>query len=128
MTGAGERRIDRLSAAAALFSGLWRADGEVAGIAYLADDDRLVALRLIRGDADRVAVPPRTLTLDALAFGANAIIVAHNHPSGDAQPSHHDLAHLRCVARTLKALDIRLVDHLIVTRDKITSLRALGIM
>ncbi|MFD1787687.1 JAB domain-containing protein [Sphingomonas floccifaciens] len=123
-----EQRIDRLSRATALFAGLARADSEVAGIAYLAEDARLLALRVIRGGADRVAVPPRLLTLDALAFNARAVIVAHNHPSGDPQPSRHDLAHLRCAARTLGALDIRLIDHLIVTRETMTSLRALGMI
>lgn len=121
-------RIDRLSRAQAMFAGLARASGEMAGVAYLTADARVLALRFIPGDADRVTVPPRTLAIDALAFGAHGVIVAHNHPSGDPAPSRHDLDHARTVARALGLIDVRLVDHLIVTVGGITSLRAMGMM
>ncbi|WP_294302694.1 JAB domain-containing protein [uncultured Sphingomonas sp.] len=121
-------RIDRLSQARALFAGLARAEGEVAGVAYLGVDAQVVGLRLIAGGADQVSVPPRTLTLDALAFGAEGVIVAHNHPSGDPAPSRHDLDHARSLARALALMDVRLVDHLIVTAHATTSLRAMGVV
>lgn len=121
-------RIDRLSHARALFAGLARARGEVAGVAYLAADARVLALRIIPGGADSVTVPPRTLARDALGFGADAVIVAHTHPSGDATPSRQDLDHVRATARALGLIDVRLVDHLIVTTDTVTSLRAMGML
>ncbi|WP_294291112.1 JAB domain-containing protein [uncultured Sphingomonas sp.] len=121
-------RIDRLSKARALFAGLARAESEVAGVAYLSVDSRVLGLRLIAGGADQVRVPPRTLTSDALAFGADGVIVAHNHPSGDPAPSRHDLDHARSLARALALMDVRLVDHLIVTAHATTSLRAMGVV
>jgi DNA repair protein RadC len=122
------RTIDRLSAARALFACLRRARVEFAGIAYLARDHRVLGIRLIRGSTDAVAVAPRTLTIDALAFGAHGVIVAHNHPSGDARPSDHDLAHARRVAQALGAVEIRLLDHLVIAGRDTTSLRAMGVL
>lgn len=121
-------RIDRLSAACAFFSGLRDATDEFAGVAYLARDRRVLGLRMIRGLRDRVQVAPRTLAIDALAFGANGVVVAHNHPSGDPCPSDHDLDHARRVARALAAIDVRLVDHLVIAGGGVTSLRALGMV
>jgi DNA repair protein RadC len=122
------RRIDRLSAAYALFGCLKVASEEFAGIAYLARDRRVLGVRLIRGGRDRVSVAPRMLTIDALAFGATGVVMAHNHPSGDARPSDHDVAHARHMARTLGAVDVRLLDHLVIAGGQVTSLRALGVL
>ena len=123
-----ERRIDRLSAAHALFGHLGGACHEFAGIAYLARDRRVLGLRLIRGGHDWVGVAPRMLTIDALAFGATDVVMAHNHPSGDARPSDHDLAHARRVSRALGAVEVRLLDHLVIAGGEMTSLRALGML
>lgn len=122
------RRIDRLSAAHALFARLGQAGEEYAAVAYLARDRRVLGTRLIGGGRDWVSVPARMVTIDALAFGAGGVVVAHNHPSGDASPSVHDLAHARRVARALSAVDIRLVDHLVIAGDRVSSLRALGVL
>ncbi|WP_326525014.1 JAB domain-containing protein [Sphingomonas sp.] len=126
--GGGEPRIERLSCAHRLFGRLALADGEVAGIAYLARDRRVLGLRLVRGGRDWVDLAPRRLVIDALGFGASGIVVAHNHPSDDARPSAHDLAHARRLARALEPIGIRLLDHLVVTRAGITSLRAKGLL
>lgn len=124
----GKRRIERLSAAHALFARLGHAAEEFAGVAYLAHDRRVLGTRLIRGGHDWVSVSARMLTIDALAFGAGGVVVAHNHPSGDVRPSVHDLAHARRVARALGAVDVRLIDHLVIAGDRVTSLRALGVL
>ncbi len=106
MTGASFR-IDRLSAACALFAGLRDAAEEFAGVAYLARDRRMLGIRIVRGDRDRVVLPPRTLAIDALTFGAHGVVVAHNHPSGDPRPSDHDLDHAARVARALATIDVK---------------------
>jgi DNA repair protein RadC len=54
--------------------------------------------------------------------------MAHNHPSGDPTPSAADRDMTRLLARTLGALDIRLLDHLIVTLSGTTSFRRLGLL
>ncbi len=122
------RRIDGLSAAGDLFSCLRDARDEYAGVAYLGGDRRLLAVRFIRGGRDWVSIAPRTLTIDALAFRAEAVVMAHNHPSGDPEPSRHDLDHVRRVSRALSAVDVRLLDHLVIAGEAVTSLRAMGVV
>ncbi len=63
---------------------------------------------------------------DAVRACAAAIIVAHNHPSGDAGPSGEDLRITAELAEAGRLLDIELLDHLVIGRGRWTSLRALG--
>lgn len=88
--------------------------------------------RLIRdetvaqGSIDRTPFYPREILKRALELGSTAIILVHNHPSGDLTPSESDL---RATARIIEAgaaLDIALHDHLIVGPSGWASLRALG--
>ncbi|MBR0553264.1 JAB domain-containing protein [Stakelama marina] len=112
-----------------MFGNLAGERSEVAAFAYFADGLRLVGARYIRGGlVDRAEVPLRTVASDALAFGANAVAVAHNHPSGNAQPSRGDIAATRMLARVLHPLGVRVVDHWIVTRAEIRSFSALGLL
>lgn len=78
---------------------------------------------LVIGAAGYVAVRARELFGRALALGAGGLLLAHNHPSGQCRPSAEDLAatdRMRAIAR---ALDITLLDHLILTRTDIYSIR-----
>ena len=106
----------------------YRARFEVAAIAYVAADRRILGLRLVPGGADWVDVGPRTLAIDALAFGARGVVMAHNHPSGDPTPSAYDLAHACRLARALAAIEVRVIDHLVVATHGVVSLRAMGIV
>jgi DNA repair protein RadC len=65
---------------------------------------------------------------DALVFDAAAVVMAHNHPSGDATPSAADRSMTKRLARMLDALGICLFDHLVITGDVVTSFRALGLL
>lgn len=80
------------------------------------------------GDAGSVDVPLRAILHDALAFEARALILAHNHPGGDATPSRADKAVTRRLADLTRPLDIRLLDHLIFAGESWTSFRALGLL
>ena len=62
----------------------------------------------------------------ALALGAAGFVLAHNHPSGDCRPSADDLAGTRQIAGIAEALELTLIDHLIVTRRCVYSMRAGG--
>ncbi|WP_255548084.1 JAB domain-containing protein [Erythrobacter ani] len=62
----------------------------------------------------------------ALSLGARNIIIAHNHPSGDCRPSERDLLATRRLVEVGKALDIELIDHLIITHRSVYSMRAGG--
>jgi DNA repair protein RadC len=60
--------------------------------------------------------------------GAQGIILAHNHPSGSSEPSKADIDATRRLAGLLEELDLLLVDHLIVGRSEITSMRKGGFL
>jgi DNA repair protein RadC len=62
----------------------------------------------------------------ALGLHAKAVVVFHNHPSGDPQPSDEDVAYTRRLASAAKLLDIDLVDHLVLGRRRYLSMKARG--
>ena len=101
---------------------------EACAILYLDAERRLVGSRHVAGSIDTVPLAVRTVAADALAFGAQSAVIAHNHPSGDAEPSAGDLAFTRALARGLDALNVTLRDHVILTRSTATSLRARGVL
>lgn len=79
-----------------------------------------------RGTVDHVPVYPREVLKRALHLNASALILVHNHPSGDPTPSHADIEMTRQVQRAAEALGITLHDHLIIGRAAEVSLRAEG--
>jgi DNA repair protein RadC len=83
---------------------------------------------LTRGTIDHTAVYPREIVKRALELGAAAIILVHNHPSGDPTPSRADIDMTRNVTDAAKALGITVHDHLIVGRSGHASFKALGLM
>lgn len=123
------RTITDATAASGLFAALAEEKVEVLAVAYLNRDQRLLGLRHTRSEHhDRLALPIRTIASDALAFDAGAVVIAHNHPSGDATPSRADRDATRLLLRALDPIDVRLLDHLIVTRSGIASFHALGLL
>ncbi len=79
-----------------------------------------------RGTLSQASVYPREVVKSALRLHASALILAHNHPSGVAEPSQADLALTRHLKQALSMIDIRLLDHLIVTGGQATSLAERG--
>ena len=82
----------------------------------------------LAGDPDRIELPVREIVRDALALGARALLLAHNHPSGDPTPSPADKRATRQLAEAAKSLEIRLLDHLIFARGDCRSFRAMGLL
>ena len=80
------------------------------------------------GTVNRLAVFPREVVKRALDLGASAIILAHNHPSGDPTPSEVDITTTRAIVDAATPLGIAVHDHIIVTRSDHTSLKASGLM
>lgn len=78
------------------------------------------------GTVDHVPVYPREVVKRALELNASALILVHNHPSGDATPSQDDLAMTRSVQHGAEALGLVLHDHLIIGRGGIHSFRSHG--
>ncbi|MDX2506010.1 MAG: DNA repair protein RadC [Gammaproteobacteria bacterium] len=83
---------------------------------------------LFRGTIDGASVYPREVVTAALKHNAAAIIVAHNHPSGIAEPSQADERITRRLKDALGLVDIRLLDHLIIGDGDIVSLAERGVI
>lgn len=80
------------------------------------------------GTVNRLAVFPREVVKRALDLGASAVILAHNHPSGDPTPSDADIATTRAIVDAAAPLGIVVHDHIVVSRSHHTSLKASGLM
>lgn len=81
-----------------------------------------------RGTVDHTPLYPREVLRACLDHGASAIILVHNHPSGDPSPSEADIQLTRQIDRALATLDIALHDHVVVGRGRWTSFRELGLL
>ncbi len=86
------------------------------------------AERQQRGTVDHTPVYPREVVKRALELAATAIILVHNHPSGDPSPSKADIEMTREIVRAAGALGIAVHDHIIVGRHGHTSLKSLGMI
>lgn len=80
------------------------------------------------GTVDQAAVFPREIVARALATGATAVILVHNHPSGDPSPSDLDITLTHDIIRAMEPLDITVHDHLIIARTGHTSFKQLGLI
>ncbi|MDD4818244.1 MAG: DNA repair protein RadC [Victivallaceae bacterium] len=97
-------------------------------VLYLDSQNKLLCCDVANGTVDRAAIYPRNIAKRALEVGATAMILAHNHPSGDCFPSEEDINVTRLLAATVANLDIRVLDHLIVTPAAFSSLAAMGLL
>ena len=94
---------------------------------YLDSQFRLIASEEVsRGTLTQASVYPREIIKSGLRHHAAAMILAHNHPSGVAEPSNADLSLTQHLKKALALVDIRLLDHLIVTANSATSLAERG--
>ncbi|MBX5152283.1 DNA repair protein RadC [Rhizobium lentis] len=81
-----------------------------------------------RGTVDHTPVYPREVVKRALELSATAIILVHNHPSGDPTPSRADIDMTKAIVEAAKALDITVHDHIIIGKDGHVSLKGLKLM
>lgn len=89
---------------------------EVLRILFLDGAARLIADEQVQwGSLGQLALYPRTIFKRAIEHNAAGIILVHNHPSGDPSPSMHDIRVTQMLAELGRSLDIRIVDHIIVT-------------
>lgn len=103
-------------------------DVEQLEIAFLDAQGRLLGRHALLGDIGTVALPVRRIIADALALDAAALLLAHNHPSGDPTPSRADLAATRRLADVAHPLGLRIADHLVFGRGGCRSFRKLGLL
>ena len=81
-----------------------------------------------RGTINHTPAYPREIVKRALELGAHGVILVHNHPSGDPNPSRDDIALTKEIARAASALGLVLHDHLIVARGRTVSFKTLGLL
>lgn len=77
---------------------------------------------------DHTPVYPREVVKRALELNASAIILVHNHPSGDPMPSADDITMTQKIAETAKPLGIAIHDHIVVGKGSHASFRSLGLL
>lgn len=80
------------------------------------------------GTVDHAPVYPREVLRRALELNASSLVLAHNHPSGDATPSGADIAMTRQVVEAAKALGVAVHDHVVVGADEPVSFKSLGLL
>lgn len=102
---------------------------EVFAMLFLDSQHRMIALEeLFRGTLTQTSVYPREVVIRALALNAASVVLAHNHPSGSAQPSRADEALTRNLKSALALVDIRVLDHFVVTSTQAVSMAELGLL
>lgn len=117
-------------------SRFWRAKigalpNEVFQVGYLDAGYRLMSdgiEELEQGTIDRAAVYPRRVIEAALRRNAAALVFAHNHPNGNVQPSEQDKVLTRALVLAAKTVQIKVLDHLIVSAEKVFSFRKEGLL
>lgn len=100
---------------------------ECVQVIFLSDNDLYIKdEKLPVGTCDKVSVRLRDILGRALQLNASKLIVAHNHPSGNFQPSDQDVFATRKMVETAVVLDLVIIDHLIVSGSRIYSMREGG--
>ena len=98
------------------------------GVFLDAQNRVIVAEELFRGTLTQTSVYPREVVKHALKHNAAAIILAHNHPSGVAEPSLQDQALTRTLAEALALVDVKVLDHFIVAPGAAMSFAERGLL
>ncbi len=98
-------------------------------VLFLDAKNQLIADEVMNhGTVDHAPVYPREIMRRALELSAKAVILVHNHPSGDPTPSSADVEMTRLVIEAGRALSIQIHDHLVVGREGVASFKALGLI
>lgn len=102
---------------------------EVFAVAFLDNRHRVIAFReMFVGTIDGASVHPREVVRAALEHNAAALLIAHNHPSGNSEPSQADIAITRRLCDALALIDVRVLDHVIIAGTSHVSLAERGLM
>ena len=102
---------------------------EVFAVLFLDAQQRLLRFdEMFRGTLTQTSVYPREVVRRALALNAGAVILAHNHPSGVAEPSRADEFLTQSLKSALALVDVRVLDHLVVGQGQVVSLAERGLL
>lgn len=102
---------------------------EVFAVLFLDAQHRLLRFEeMFRGTLTQTSVYPREVVRRALALNAGAVVLAHNHPSGLAEPSRADEYLTQTLKTALALVDVRVLDHLVVGRGSVVSMAERGLL
>lgn len=102
---------------------------EIFAVLFLDSQNRLIAYdELFQGTIDGASVHPREVVKQALARNAAAVILAHNHPSGVAEPSQADRRITERLQVALELVDVRVLDHMVVGDAEVVSFAERGLL
>ena len=112
-----------------LFADMAHLPAERLRVLFLNSKNRLLCDEVMgEGSINETPIYPREIMRRSLEVGATALILAHNHPSGDPQPSKSDLCATNRIVEAGNALDIRVHDHVVLAAGGWTSFRSLGLL
>ncbi|MBA3666774.1 MAG: JAB domain-containing protein [Sphingomonas sp.] len=98
-------------------------------VAHVDQSAHCIQLDRYEGETAAVDLPVRTIVADAARLGSSGVVLAHNHPSGDANPSRADCRATRSLAQAAEAIDLTVLDHLIFAPgDECRSMRRMGLL
>lgn len=98
-------------------------------VLFLDSKNQLIADEVMNhGTVDHAPVYPREIARRALEVSAAAVILVHNHPSGDPKPSAADIAITREIVDAAEAIGVKVHDHLVIGRDGVASFKSLGLL
>lgn len=102
---------------------------EIFAVIFLDAQHRVIKTQeMFRGTLTQTSVYPREVVIEALAVGAAAVILTHNHPSGCCEPSTADTHLTQTLKAALAMVDVRAIDHFIVTREGVMSFAERGLL
>ena len=101
---------------------------EVFGVLFLDAQHRKLGFEILfRGTLTQAAVYPREIVKAALKHNAAGVVLAHNHPSGNAEPSSQDIRLTASIKQALATVDVQVIDHIIVAKQAVVSLSEKGL-
>lgn len=102
---------------------------EVFAVMFLNSQNTMIDFEIMfRGTINSASVYPREVVKRAFELNAAAVLLTHNHPSGDSTPSNADKAITERLVDALSLLDIRVLDHIVVTKVGYTSFAQIGLL
>jgi DNA repair protein RadC len=124
-------RLNGHEAARRFFSSCFRSEEgahERLWVAHVDQAARCLHVDCYEGEPESIGMPIREIIVEAARIGSAGVVLAHNHPSGDARPSNADCLATRKLARAAEALDLAILDHLIFAGRDCSSMRRLGLL
>ena len=104
-------------------------DHEVFAVFFLDAQHRVIQFeQMFRGTLTQTSVYPREIVKRALTLNAGAVILAHNHPSGSTEPSRADVFLTETIKTALALVDVRVLDHIVVSVEGCTSFAERGLL